>query len=113
MEYTIYYNPKCSKCRYALQKLEDDKKEYTIVEYLKEPLSEEELKDLLVKLGMRAEELVRKTEAVYKEEFKGKELSEQEWIDAMVKYPNLIQRPVVKKGNKAVIGRDLENIDKL
>lgn len=113
MEYTIYYNPKCSKCRYALQKLEDDQKEYTIVEYLKEPLSAEELEVLLGKLGIKAEELIRKTEAIYNEEFKGKNLSEKEWIAAMVKYPNLIQRPVVVKGDKAVIGRELENIDKL
>lgn len=113
MNYIVYHNTRCSKSRNAVKKLEDENKEFTVVEYLKTPLSAEQIKDLLKKLDMDAESLVRKTETIFKEEFKGKLLSEEEWIAAMVKYPKLIQRPIIVKGEKAVIGRPLENIDKL
>ncbi len=113
MNYTIYHNSRCSKSRCALQKLEEEKKDFTVVEYLKTPLTAEEIKDLLKKLGMSAEALVRKTEVVYKEQFKGKELSESDWIAAMEQYPKLIERPIIVKGEKAVIGRPAENINRL
>lgn len=113
MSYIIYHNSRCSKSRCALQKLEDEGKEFTVVEYLKTPLSEAEIAELVAKLGIKAEDLIRKTEAIYKEEFKGKNLTEAEWIAAMAKYPKLIQRPIIVKGEKAVIGRPEENIDTL
>lgn len=113
MNYIVYHNTRCSKSRNAVKKLEDENKEFTVVEYLKTPLSAEQIKDLLKKLDMDAESLVRKTETIFKEEFNGKLLSQEEWIAAMVKYPKLIQRPIIVKGEKAVIGRPLENIDKL
>ncbi|PVX52355.1 arsenate reductase [Balneicella halophila] len=113
MDYTIYFNPRCSKCRVALQELEENKNGIKIIEYLKNPPTVEELKALLKKLGIKAEDLIRKTEAIYKEEFKGKELSEDEWIDAMVQHPKLIQRPIIVKGDKAVIGRTTESINSI
>lgn len=113
MSYKIYFNPRCTKCRVALQKLEENTDDITIIEYLKTPPTAEELRGLLVKLGMKAEELIRKTEEIYKTEFKGKQLYEEEWIEAMVQYPKLIQRPIIVKGEKAVLGRTLENIEKL
>ncbi len=113
MSYIIYHNPRCSKSRCALQKLESEGKKITMIEYLKRPLQAEEIAELLKKLGMKAEDLIRKTESVYKEEFKGKNLSEKEWIAAMVKYPKLIQRPIIVKGEKAVIGRPVDTIDEL
>lgn len=113
MHYTIYHNTRCSKSREAVKKLENENKRFIVVEYLKTPLSAEEIKDLLGKLEMKAEDLVRKTESVFKKEFKDKTLSEEEWIVAMAKYPQLIERPIIIKGNKAVIGRPAENIDKL
>lgn len=113
MSYTIYHNSRCSKSRCALQKLKEENKDFTVVEYLKTPLRAQEIKKLLEKLGMKAEELLRKNEAIYKEEFKGKVLSEDQWIAAMEKYPKLIQRPIVVKGEKAVIGRPVETIDNL
>lgn len=64
-------------------------------------------------LGIPAKDLIRKNEAIFKEQFKGKELSEDEWINAMVEYPKLIERPIVVKGEKAVIARPTENIDQL
>lgn len=113
MSYIIYHNSRCSKSRCALQKLEEENKPYKVVEYLKTQLSVEDIKDLLEKLGLKAEEIVRKSEAIYKEEFKGKELSEEEWIAAIVQYPKLMQRPIVVKGERAVIARPETNIDNL
>lgn len=113
MKYIIYHNNRCSKSRCALEKLKAEGKEYEIVEYLKTPPTEEELAEILEKLGMKAEELLRKNEAVFKEKYKDKKLSETEWIQAMVKYPKLIERPIIVRGDKAVVGRPAEMIDKI
>lgn len=111
--YKVYHNPRCSKSRNALSYLEEKDLSFEIVEYLKEPLSKEDIEDLLKMLGIPAKDLIRKNEAIFKEQFKGKELSEDEWINAMVEYPKLIERPIVVKGEKAVIARPTENIDQL
>ena len=81
-----------------------------IIEYLKNPLTESELKGLLQKLDIPAIALVRKNEAVWKEQFKNKDLSEDELIEAMVAFPKLIERPIVENGDTAVIGRPIEKI---
>ncbi len=86
---------------------------YSVVEYLKEPLDAVQLSEIVSQLGIPAKDLIRKGEADFKENFKGKELSEKEWIDAMVKYPKLIERPIIVKNGKAVIGRPAERIDEL
>lgn len=106
----IYHNPRCSKSRSALQLLEDKGIEVEIVKYLEDTPSKRELKDLLKKLGVKAEEIVRKGENDYKENFKGKTLSEDEWIAAFITYPKLIERPIFVKGDKAVVGRPPENV---
>lgn len=104
----IYHNPRCTKSRETLALIEKKKPE--IVDYLKTPPTKEELKVILKKLGIKAEDLVRKQEALFAVKFKGKKLSEEKWIDVMVKNPALIERPIVVKGNKAVIGRPPENV---
>ncbi len=109
-ELTIYHNPRCSKSRQALQLIRDKGIEPTIIQYLKNVPSEEELKKLLAKLGMKAEGLLRKNEEVFKKKFKGLEFNEDEWITVMIEEPKLIERPIVIKGNKAVVGRPLENV---
>ncbi|KYG85769.1 arsenate reductase [Roseivirga seohaensis] len=109
----IYHNPRCQKSRQTLQLIEESGEMLTIVEYLKDTPSEDQLREILKKLGMKAEEIVRKSEAIYKEQFKGKTLNEDEWIAAMVEYPNLIERPIVVKGDKAVLGRPPENVKSL
>jgi len=81
-----------------------------IIEYLKNPLTESELKALLKKLHIPAIELVRKNEAVWKEQYKNKNLSENELIEAMVANPKLIERPIIVNGDTAVIGRPIEKI---
>jgi len=81
--------------------------------YLQQAPGKEELKEILKKLGMKAEELVRKGEALYKEKFKGQRFSEEEWIEILIENPKLIERPIVVKGDKAVLGRPPENVKKL
>lgn len=106
----IYHNPRCSKSRDSFNLLTEEGAEFETVEYLKTPLLKEELVELLKKLDIPAKNLIRKGEKDFKENFKGKELSEDEWVDAMVQYPKLIERPIVVKGNRAVIGRPLDNV---
>lgn len=110
---TVYHNPRCSKSRCAMDYFGEKNIEVSTVEYLKNSPSKEELIVLLQKLGMKAEELVRKGEAEFKEHYKGKELSEDQWIDAMVQFPKLIERPIIVLGDKAVIARPLERINEL
>ncbi|RFC53600.1 arsenate reductase (glutaredoxin) [Brumimicrobium aurantiacum] len=106
----IYHNPRCSKSRNALQILEEKGADVEVVKYLDDTPSKTELKALLGKLGMKAEEIVRKGEKDYKENFKGKSLSDDEWIDAFIQYPKLIERPIFVNGDKAVVGRPPENV---
>ncbi|MET2985408.1 arsenate reductase (glutaredoxin) [Aureibaculum conchae] len=109
----IYHNNRCSKSRCGLEILNNSKQNFKVVEYIKNPLSEKEIKDILKKLGFTPIQLVRKNEAIWKENYKGKELSDNEIIKAMVTHPKLIERPIVVKGDKAVIGRPPENISNL
>lgn len=106
----IYHNARCSKSRNSCNLLKERGVEFEIVEYLKRPLTKEELKDLLIKLDIPAKELIRKGEAAFKDNFKGKELTEEEWVDAMLRFPKLIERPIVVKGSKAVIGRPIQKV---
>ncbi len=106
----IYHNPRCSKSRQGLAILQEAKVDFEIIEYLKTPLSEKELKAILSKLKIDAIDLVRKNEAIWKENYKGKELSNEQIIKAMAENPKLIERPIVIHKNKAVIGRPPEKI---
>jgi len=106
----IYHNNRCSKSRCGLQILEDSGKDFEIVKYLEETPSINELTDLIKLLGISPLQLVRKGEAIWKEKFKTQKLSDSELIEAMIKYPKLIERPIVINGNKAVIGRPPELI---
>lgn len=109
----ILHNNRCSKSRIALAILEKSGADFEIIKYLENPLSAGEIKDLLKKLDLPAEAIIRKSEAAYKENFKGKEMSEKDWIEAMVNFPKLIERPIVIKGDKAVVGRPPEKVEVL
>ena len=109
----IYHNPRCSKSRQGLAILNDSKVDFEIIEYLKTPPSEKEIKDILSKLQMEPINLVRKNEAIWKENYKGKELSNDQIIKAMAENPKLIERPIVIHNNEAVLGRPPENISSL
>ena len=106
----IYHNPRCRKSREGLELLEKSGKEFEIIKYLEEVPSMEELKEIIKFLGITPENLVRKNEAIWKENYKGRTLSEDELVEAMVKHPKLIERPIVIKGAKAVVGRPAERI---
>lgn len=112
-ELTIYHNPTCSKSICALDYLEQGNIKFKLIEYLNFTPTQDELKNILVNLEMTAFELIRKNEELFVENFQGKELSEDEWIEVMVKNPKLIERPIVMLGNKAVVARPVEKIAEL
>ena len=105
----IYHNPRCSKSRQTLALLQENGAEPEVVLYLDKVPTIDELKGLLTKLEISPMQLVRKGEAVWKEKFKGKELSDDEIIAAMIANPKLIERPIVVKDELAVLGRPPEN----
>lgn len=109
----IYHNPRCRKSRETLEIIRNNGVEPEIVEYLKNIPTTTELKDILMKLNMKAEEIVRKTEPFFKENLKGKTFGEEEWIQIMVENPKLIERPIVVKNNRAVLGRPPENVESM
>lgn len=110
MELTIYHNPRCRKSRETLALLEDKGANVEIVQYLEKTPDVNELKSILKKLGMKPEDLIRKSEAVFKEKFKGISYTDEEWIKIMVENPELIERPIVIKDDKAIIGRPPEKV---
>ncbi|MFT5765189.1 MAG: arsenate reductase [Saprospiraceae bacterium] len=106
----IYHNPRCAKSRETLALLKSKGQDPEIVLYLETPPTAQELKAILKKLRLKPEQLLRKSEAIFKEQYKGKMLSDDQWIKVMLKNPKLIERPIVVQGNKAVLGRPPENI---
>lgn len=106
----IYHNKRCSKSRAACQLLAEQGVAVEVVDYLKTPPTGDELRVLLRRLGMKPEALVRRGEAVYKEHFAGRLLNDEEWIEALAKYPILIERPIVVRGETAVVGRPPERV---
>ncbi len=109
----IYHNPRCSKSRQGLEILNSSNENFEIVDYQNNPPTVKELKEILKMLGISPIQLVRKNETIWKENYKGKELNDAMIIDAMCAHPKLIERPIVIKGNKAVIGRPPERIKEL
>ena len=107
---TIYHNNRCRKSREGLEILKNSGKEFEIVTYLEDIPSKEELKKIIGLLGIQPIELVRKNEAIWKSDYKGKELTNDEVITAMIENPKLIERPIVINKEKAVIGRPPETI---
>lgn len=109
----IYHNPRCSKSREGLKILEESGKDFLIVKYLDIPMKKEDIKKVLELLDISAEELIRKNEKVWKENYKGKDLSEEDILEAMQEHPKLIERPIVVNENKAIIGRPPEKIKEI
>lgn len=108
---TIYHNPRCSKSRQTLQILEDNGVSPEIILYLEIPLNASAITEVLSKLGINARDLLRKGEDAYKENnLSDDSLTEQQLIAAMAEFPKLIERPIVIKGGRAVLGRPPENV---
>ena len=111
MMITIYHNPRCSKSRATLALLEKHEVSFSIVEYLKEPPTRQELSAILSMLGINARSLLRTKESIYKSEgLDDKALSEKDLMSAIIKNPILMERPIVVANNKAIIGRPPENV---
>jgi len=106
----IYHNNRCSKSRQCLAFLEETKQDFEVINYLETPPSEKELKEIISMLGITPLQLVRKGEAIWKEKYKGKDLSDADIITAMLNNPKLIERPIVVTNGKAAIARPLENV---
>jgi arsenate reductase len=106
----IYHNPRCGKSREGLAILKESKLPFEIINYIETPLSTAELSEIIKLLGIPPIDLVRKKETLWKENYKGKNLSDSEIITTMVKNPKLIERPIVINNRKAVIGRPPELI---
>ncbi len=111
---TVYQKPTCTKCRMTLRLLREQGAEFEAINYFETPLTEANLRSLLKKLRLSAREILRKDEPVAKDLGIGKkDFSDKELIALMAKHPDLIQRPIVVRGDQAVLGRPPENVEKL
>lgn len=106
----LYHNNRCAKSRQALKILQNSGLKFDTIEYLKKPLTEKEIKNLLKLLQLNAENIIRKGELLYKEKFATTNISENEWIKILANNPVLIERPILVKGNKAILARAPEKI---
>jgi len=109
-EVTIYHNPRCRKSRETLALIQEKGIEPEIVEYLKEVPSRDELRKILAKLNKSPQDILRKGEQIFKENFKDKKFTDEEWLQILIENPKLIERPIVVKGNAAVLGRPPQNV---
>ena len=107
----VYHNPSCSKSRLCVDFLTQEKVDFEVLNYLKNPLNKVELLDLLGKLNKKPSELVRRNEVIFKEASKGAVLTEDEILQLMLDHPKLIERPIVEVNGKAVLARPIENLE--
>ena len=109
----IYHNPRCSKSRQGLEILEKSGRKFNVIKYIEDVLTEKELLEIIKLLNISPINLVRKNEKIWKENYKGKEVSDKEIIKIMIENPKLIERPIVINNTKAIIGRPPEDILKI
>lgn len=113
MPLKVYHNNRCKKSRAGLERLRQITGDFEIREYIKEGITEDELKEIVLKMNIHPSELVRTQEDYYKKELKGKSFTDQEWIKIISENPKLLKRPVIVSKHKAVIGDPPENIDNI
>ena len=110
----VYQKPACTTCRQVHAALKESGVDFETVDYYVDPIPAPKLRELLKKMGMRARDLLRTREAIYKElELADRELSEDDLIDLMVGHPDLIQRPIVEKGSRAILARPAERLKEI
>jgi arsenate reductase (glutaredoxin) len=109
----IYHNPRCRKSRAGFEYLQQKTGEFETIDYIKNGISEQEIREILAKMDTAPSNLVRTQEDYYKKELKGKEISGEEWISILAENPKLIQRPIIVTEHGAVLGQPPENMDKL
>ena len=111
---TIYQKPTCSTCRQAVQLLQESGKPFTTVNYYEKPFTKAQLKNLLKKAGLSPKDILRTKEDSYKElGLAKKNLSDDEWLDVLIAHPDLIQRPIVEKGEKVILARPAESLKRI
>ncbi len=111
---TIYHKPTCTTCRQAVQRLKESGTPFTAINYYDQSFTKPQLKALLKKAGLSPRDVLRTKEEIYQELGLGKkQLSDDELLDLMVQYPDLIQRPIVEKGDQAILARPADSIEKL
>ena len=110
MKCIIYHNPRCRKSREALKYLQDKQYDFEVRDYIKNLLSIEEIVELIESLNIKPIELVRKNEAIWKENFKNKDLDDDQIISVLSKYPKLIERPIIKKNKSSIIARTVDKL---
>jgi arsenate reductase len=113
-EVTIYQKPTCSTCRQAVQLVKESGKPFTTVNYYERPFTKVQLKNLLKKAGLSPKDILRTKEDIYKElGLAKKDLSDDEWLKVLIAHPDLIQRPIVEKGEKVILARPAETVKEL
>ena len=109
----IYHNSRCRKSRAGLEYLRDKTGDFETIDYIKNGISQEEIREILAKMNTSPSNLVRTQEDYYKKELKGKDIPDAEWITILAENPRLIQRPIIVTEHKAVLGQPPENIENL
>jgi arsenate reductase (glutaredoxin) len=110
----VYQKPTCTTCREVYKALKESGVDFEAVDYYVAPIPKAKLKELLKKMGLQASELLRKKEALYKTlGLADKESSEEELLDLMARHPDLIQRPIVEKGPKAILARPADRLKEI
>ena len=108
---TIYQKPTCTTCKEVFQALKEANADFEAVDYFTDPIPKAKLKELILKLGLPVEELIRKKDQLYSDLRLGeKKLTEGQWLDLLAIYPDLLQRPIVEKGEKAIVARPARKI---
>lgn len=114
MKITVYQKPACTTCRQVYNALKESGVDFDAVDYYTDPIPKTKLKELLKKAGMSARDLLRTKEEIYRKLKLGeKDLSESDIVDLMVEYPDLIQRPIVEKGSRAILARPAERLTEI
>jgi len=106
----VLHNPRCGKSRNCLAFLKETELSFEVINYLENPLTKDDLEILINKLSITPLDLVRQKESIWIEKFKGKNLNNDDILNALVQNPILIERPIVIKGNKAIIGREIQKV---
>jgi len=107
----IYHNPRCRKSRTGLEYLKSRTEDFEIIDYTRNGLSEAKLKEILLKMNKKPQDLVRTQEDIFKKELKGRTFNEDEWIKIIIENPRLLQRPIIVSEHKAVLAQPPENVD--
>ena len=109
----IYHNPRCRKSREGFEYLKNKTSDFIIIDYLKQGITKEMLEEILLKSGLKPEQLVRTQEEAYKKELKGRSFTKDEWIRILIENPKLLQRPLIVGKQKAILAQPPEKLDEM